>query len=114
MTDPAPELPRASPRHRTLKAARIVFNSDFSSFDAVIRDMSEGGVRLKLGTPFIVPHLFELVILNSNTGVPERRTCETRWQRGDQVGARFVSARAEAAPPSAPAAPTLRRKPIGA
>jgi hypothetical protein len=62
------------------------------TYDVTIRDLSEGGVKLKLGAPFAVPPTFLLMILNPNTGVTENRACETRWQRGDQVGAQFVAA----------------------
>ncbi len=89
MTDPEAESPRQSPRQRTLKGARIVCAG--STFDVTIRDLSESGVKLKLGSAFAVPPMFELVILNPNTGVTEKRDCETRWQRGEQVGAQFVA-----------------------
>ena len=90
MTDPETESPRQSPRQRTLKGARIICAGSLS-YDVTIRDMSEGGVKLKLGSPFAVPPAFVLVILNPNTGISEKRACETRWQRGDQVGAQFVA-----------------------
>lgn len=107
MSEPASEAPRSSPRQRTLKGARIVCDGSLT-YDVTIRDISEGGVKLKLGSPFAVPSTFKLVILNPNTGISDRRNCETRWQRGDQIGARFI----EALPAtSAPAlqAPGLRR-----
>ncbi|MEQ9505057.1 MAG: PilZ domain-containing protein [Hyphomonas sp.] len=91
MSDPESELPRQSPRQRTLKGARIICAGALT-YDVTIRDMSEGGVKLKLGSPFAVPPAFVLVILNPNTGVTEKRACETRWQRGDHVGAQFVAA----------------------
>ncbi len=91
MTDPETESPRQSPRQRTLKGARIICAGALT-YDVTIKDMSEGGVKLKLGSPFAVPPAFVLVILNPNTGLTEKRSCETRWQRGDQVGAQFVVA----------------------
>lgn len=113
MTEPHAELLRAAARHRMLKSARIVFNSDSSSFNVTIRDMSDSGVRLRLGAPFVVPHTFDLLISNPNTGTHERRACETRWQRGDQVGAHLVTIIATK-DDARVARPSLRRKPVGA
>ncbi len=81
---------RGSPRHRVLKGGRITFNENYSSFEVLIRDMSDHGARLKLDDPWIVPNNFNLVILNPNTGVSETRPCERRWQRGVMVGLRFL------------------------
>jgi len=89
MSDQEPEAPRQFQRQRTLKGARILFDG-MKSFDVTVRDMSEGGVKLKLGSPFAVPAEFILIIHNPNTGVSQKRGCQTRWQRGDQVGAQFV------------------------
>jgi len=107
MNDPEAEAPRKFPRQRALKGARIEIDGQ-KSYDVIVRDQSEGGVRLKLGSPFAVPPVFTLIIHNPNTGVAEKRSCQTRWQRGDQVGAQFV----EQAPPTPGtrlAPPGLRR-----
>jgi hypothetical protein len=114
MTDSKPILPRSSPRLRTLKAARIVFNSDYSSYDVLIRDLSDTGVRLKLGSAFAVPDHFDLIIPNPNSGRKDRKACEKVWQRGDQAGARFLTVSAKPETTPLPEAPRLRRKPIGA
>lgn len=91
MSPPGPESPRNPPRQRTLKGARIVFNNGRSSIDVLIRDMSESGAKLKLGTAgWAAPDAFDLVVLNTNSGVSTTYHCEKRWQRGDLVGARFV------------------------
>jgi hypothetical protein len=76
------------------------------TYDVTVRDMSEAGVKLKLGSPFAVPPTFTLVILNPNTGVSDKRSCETRWQRG----ARFIEALPEKVAPILQA-PSLRRPP---
>ncbi|MFN3912202.1 PilZ domain-containing protein [Hyphomonas sp.] len=107
-----PEVPRHFPRQRALKAARMICDGA-STYDVTIRDISDGGAKVKLASPFVVPERFTLVILNPNTGVPERKACEKRWQRGDQVGAQFlVTSTPTDSPP--PATASLRRKPIGA
>lgn len=89
MSEHDPESPRSFQRQRTLKGARIELDGS-KTYDVMIRDMSEGGVKLKLAAPFSVPAEFILIILNPNTGISEERTCQTRWQRGDQVGAKFI------------------------
>jgi hypothetical protein len=81
---------RVHPRHRTLKMARLAFREAHCTFDVVIRDMSDGGVKLRLPTPFVVPELFDLIILNPNTGQPVRHACERCWQHGTLAGARFI------------------------
>jgi hypothetical protein len=107
MTDPGSEAPRKYPRQRTLKGARIQFDG-LKTYDVTVRDMSEGGVKLKLGSPFAAPHTFLLIILNPNTGISQKRACELRWQRGDQIGAQFVD-HEPAAPVTKLAAAGLRR-----
>lgn len=107
MSEQEAESKRRSQRQRALKAARIVCDGSLT-YDVTIRDLSEGGVRMKLGSPFAVPPSFVLVILNPNTGRTEKRACETRWQRGDQVGAEFVAS--EAIKPVAALAPVNLRR----
>jgi len=107
MTDPESESPRQFARQRTLKGARIVCAGSLT-FDVVIRDMSEGGVKLKLGSPFVMPSTFQLHIPNPNTGIAERRACKTCWQRGDLAGAQFITAAPEQQVQRL-AAPSLRR-----
>lgn len=95
MSEPAPEVPRSSPRQRTLKGARIVCTGS-QTFDVTIRDMSEGGVKLKLGSPFAVPPTFTLVILNPNTGISDKRSCEMRRQCVEALKVFYCSSAAAA------------------
>lgn len=90
MTDPNAESPRQHARLRTLKGARVEFDGT-KTLDVTIRDMSEGGVKLKLGSPLPLPKSFTLIIHNPNTGIADKRSCELRWQRGDQAGAQFAT-----------------------
>ena len=97
------------------QGCNIVDSSQFDDLDTGkffmrVSFISEGGVKLKLGSPFAVPPTFTLVILNPNTGISDKRSCETRWQRGDQIGARFVEALPEKVAPVLQA-PSLRRPP---
>jgi hypothetical protein len=112
MTEPDAQFPRQSQRQRALKGARIVCENQVT-YDVTIRDLSDGGVKVKLNAPFVVADRFDLLILNPNSGVPERRSCEKRWQRGDQLGARFVAS-GDAAATTPPARTSLLRKPAQA
>ncbi|KCZ62109.1 hypothetical protein L53_12745 [Hyphomonas sp. L-53-1-40] len=78
-------------RRRTLRRARVIVNNSNSSFDAVIRDLSMSGARVKLPSLWAVPDAFELQILTSLGAVEMIVPCEKRWQVGDTLGARFVS-----------------------
>ena len=109
MSDPSAESPRQHARMRTLKGARVEFEGS-RTFDVTIRDMSEGGVKLKLGSPFALPKAFTLVIHNPNTGIAEKRSCELRWQRGDQAGAQFTHVEIQGTAPGV--RPANLRRPI--
>ena len=80
---------RSEHRRRTLKAGRVVINETFSTIDVVIRDLSTSGARLRFDQPCLLPDMFELVILNTNTCAPEHRMCLRRWQQGCEVGVQF-------------------------
>lgn len=108
MSGSNPESPRQHTRQRTLKGARMVFNGGKSSYDVLIRDLSEGGAKLKLGSAsWTAPDTFDLIIPNPNTGVPTKHHCEKRWQRSDLVGARFIEPQPRT-PPAIPAAISVR------
>lgn len=81
---------RRERRQRVLKTGRIIINNDASSINVVIKDLSDGGARLSLVDPWILPVEFSLVILNPNVGSPERRACQRRWQKGNMIGVEFV------------------------
>lgn len=107
MSDAGSHPPRKHPRQRSLKSARIVFNSGHSSLNVTVRDLSESGVKLKLGAAgWAVPGEFDLIVLNPNTGAPTTYHCQKRWQRGDLIGASFVEGG-----PTTPSRPSLRRNP---
>jgi hypothetical protein len=76
---------RAHPRHRTLKAGKIVFNHRFSVIDCTVRNLSERGARLEVPSTLGVPNDFDLVI------EPDRaaRACRVAWKDEHQMGVRF-------------------------
>ncbi len=114
MSGTGPESPRQHARQRTLKGARIVFNDGKSSYDVLIRDLSEGGAKLKLGSAsWTAPDTFDLIIPNPNTGTPTRHHCKKRWQRSDLLGARFIEPQPNRSPaiPAAISVRTLTTRP---
>tara|TARA_R110000787_G_scaffold16825_3_gene52894 strand:+ start:11662 stop:11955 length:294 start_codon:yes stop_codon:yes gene_type:complete len=84
------ENKRTADRHRTLKAGRIEVNGHASTFDCMIRDMSESGARLVLKAVWAAPAQFDLLVLNPNTGKSDRHACLTAWQKGTVIGVRFT------------------------
>ena len=76
---------RKHPRHRTLKAGRIVFNQRFSVISCTIRNMSDGGACLQVATSVGVPDDFDLTI------EPEAasRHCHVAWRSEQRIGVAF-------------------------
>jgi len=77
---------RGGNRRTALKNGRIVFNNGKSMIDCRIRNISEGGAKLELGTAQLLPHTFELEI----PGMPTRQ-CSLRWAKDNLVGVSFVT-----------------------
>lgn len=79
---------RNATRRRVLKGAKLVFNSDRSVIDVIIRDLSETGARLRLP---------DLVTLVPDSGVELRRRtngpgypAQVMWVRAGEMGIRFL------------------------
>jgi hypothetical protein len=81
---------RKHQRYRTLKSGRIFHNLGRSSLDVRITDMSEGGARLHLDTIWLAPPVFNLHILNPNTGKPASIWCAIVWHCGYKMGVRKI------------------------
>ena len=75
---------RGDDRRTALKSGRIVHGG--GSIPCRIRNISEGGARLELGTPQLLPHTFELHI----AGMPVR-ICSLRWAKDNLVGVAFLA-----------------------
>jgi prefoldin subunit 5 len=73
---------RISKRKRTLLAAKIVFADGASTVDCVIRDLSETGARIRVGSFATLPEDFRLVI----TGRGEALSAHMVWSHGDEIG----------------------------
>ncbi len=89
----ADEEHRSSIRRRTLKGAKVVLR-DWSTFDCVIRNLSETGARLEFSDPVVLPEHFEVLMLEANTLVPADRV----WERGTAMGIRFTGPARQAPP----------------
>lgn len=82
---PLTEDRRGSVRRRMLKAGVIVFNGTCSSLRCTVRDLSDGGARLKVDPIVHVPGTFELII--EIDGLYAKSAIV--WRKGSDVGVRF-------------------------
>lgn len=74
---------RRDRRHKTLRAARVVWPS---MFNCVVLDMSAGGAALRL--PYAqqaLPQVFSLSV----KAAPQLK-CEVCWRAGDKAGVKFI------------------------
>jgi len=76
---------RRQPRHRTLKAGRIVFNHRFSVISCTVRNLSQGGACLQVPTSIGIPNRFDLTV--DPDGL--ERNCEVAWRSEDRIGVSF-------------------------
>jgi PilZ domain len=76
---------RKHPRHRTLKAGRIVFNHRSSVISCTVRNLSDGGACLQVATSVGIPDHFDLTI-EPDGGC---RACEVAWRSEDRIGVAF-------------------------
>jgi len=56
----SPARPSQPALTRALLGGRIIFNNNASTFDCVIREMSQTHAILELGSTFALPHVFVL------------------------------------------------------
>ncbi len=76
---------RISSRHRALKEAKVVLHNS-STFNCILRNVSESGARLDFSDPANLPEQFELLLIGHNTLRPVQRM----WARGASVGVKFT------------------------
>lgn len=72
-------------RSRTLLGGRIVFNDRQSTFDCMVRNISDGGAKLRVTSLLGIPRAFELQIKDYN----EKFVCETVWRDHNELGVSF-------------------------
>lgn len=75
--------PRA-PRHRTLKAGKIIFNARYSVFECTIRNLSDTGAALEMSTTLGVPAQFTLAYDKIE------RQCTVVWRTERKLGVAFI------------------------
>lgn len=71
-------------RYRALLGGRIFYNNGQSSLDCILRDISEGGSRIKVENSIAVPEKFHLVL---NDG--RNFDCQVRWRKVGLLGVSF-------------------------
>lgn len=80
---------RSEPRNAVLKRAQAVF--DGIGLDCIVENMSNGGARIRFGTPTVLP---DLLALRFNDGTSH--AAERRWAHGMAAGLRFIGSGAAA------------------
>ena len=76
---------RQSPRLRTLKAGKIVFNHKHSLIDCTIRNLSDSGACLQTPSTAGVPDSFELLFEADGA----TRPCRVAWRTETRIGVLF-------------------------
>lgn len=76
---------RATPRHRAILGARIVYNDSFCSMGCAILNFSERGAMLRLSDLCPCPQDF---VLTPRFDPPHN--CKLAWQHGQIVGVQYV------------------------
>lgn len=77
-------------RRRTFLKGEIAFNNRQSSFECVVRDLSETGARIALPGSVMLPDHFDLHLPHRD----ETLACTLSWRRGNEIGVKFATARA--------------------
>lgn len=77
---------RRSPRRRKLLTGKIIMR-DMSEWSCVVRDLSEGGARVRIDQLTSLPEHFDLSI----ESLKERRATSTIWRRDGEIGLAFDS-----------------------
>ena len=77
---------RSRTRQRTLRSGKIIYNNQTCVMDCQIRDMSEGGCRVRVANTANLPRHFDIQI----TGRRERQLCEVKWRSPQELGVQFI------------------------
>lgn len=73
---------RGNNRRSTFFSGRIAFNKMQSTINCTIRNLSDTGVCLEVGSIFDVPDEFHLIV----DSVGFRADCRVVWRRGKRIG----------------------------
>lgn len=74
-------------RKRSLKGGVITYGNGAISVDCVVRDLAEGGAKIKLVNDLMVPNDFQLQIPSDGISV----ACVVRWRTAQEMGVEFKS-----------------------
>jgi hypothetical protein len=77
---------RAVLRRRSLKPAILSFNRGFSTFECIVRNVSENGAMLSFGETFALPDTVTLWL----DGMAHQ-IAQVRWRGSSAVGVEFVA-----------------------
>lgn len=78
---------RQSLRRRTLLSGRVEF-LDRSTFECVIRNMSDTGAKVRCDQQIALPDVFTLVIEKRE----EKHEVRAVWRSQDEIGLKFMTA----------------------
>lgn len=73
---------RSSGRTRNLRSGKVVFGAFQFSRDCTIRDVSDGGVRIRIEDPESIPNEFWLLDIRNFVALK----AEVRWRRNNDLG----------------------------
>lgn len=77
---------RGQPRQRVLKSGKIATNQHASVFDCTVRNLSQLGACLEMGSTVGVPQSFELTIAPDGVS----RFCKVIWRTERRIGVSFI------------------------
>lgn len=78
---------RVAPRMRTLKGARLVLPNNVSTFQCMVRNISDTGLAVELPSTLAIPNR---VTLRMDDGRPDR-LCDVVWRTETRLGLHYVS-----------------------
>jgi hypothetical protein len=77
---------RAAGRRRAYQSAHIRFNRNNSSYEALVRDFSPGGAKLRFGDRAELPENFEMRIGSDG----DYRVATVAWRQGFECGIAYL------------------------
>jgi hypothetical protein len=89
---------RNAPRQKSLLRGFVYFGNSPSAVECIVRDISEGGARLKFQYPPAPVEVLDLHIPIKG----QKLHAYVRWQQNDEVGVAFAAAPALGAPQPSP------------
>jgi hypothetical protein len=96
---------RARSRQRVLLAGKLVYGEADLTVDCAIRDLSEGGARIRISGPVALPSRLHLIEVKTGQAFD----CEVAWRRMPEIGLRFLSPPHDLTHSDAPELKMLRR-----